>query len=380
MIPVRGAGGSRSTARVMCMSPDNADVNYTSTGDIVTVKYNSSGVQQWQAFYNGPMNLTDYASQLTVGPTGDVYVLGTSHGGVTDNDIVLLKYRGSDGVLMWVDRVDGPAHGSDGPGSLIMSSSGDVIVAGGISMANGRTDGILLRYSPTGTRTVLMQYDGEVGGHDSFGLTAIDRDNNLFVGGWSVGTSGMSEPVYFKFSPGGLLEWEGRYSMGPANRTNGSVLTVGRNGTLAIGGYGDYRSPGYPVVVAAIGQFAVDVAPARENPPVTYALRQNYPNPFNPSTTIRWELPLASQVRLVVYDILGREVAVLVDGRLPAGVHEKLLDASGLPSGVYLCRLQAGGYTETRKMLLVEMTAPQLPHQTARPPRRAVLFQRGVWP
>jgi len=87
--------------------------------------------------------------------------------------------------------------------------------------------------------------------------------------------------------------------------------------------------------------------------PVAFALKQNYPNPFNPSTTIEHVLPVASDVRLSVYDLLGREVSVLVNGRMDAGVHEVRFDGSGLSSGVYLYRLTAGSFVETRKMIVV---------------------------
>ena len=77
--------------------------------------------------------------------------------------------------------------------------------------------------------------------------------------------------------------------------------------------------------------------------PLAYGLSQNYPNPFNPSTTIKYELLKASDVRLSVFDMLGREVSVLVNERRDAGVHEVKYDAMGLASGVYLYRLRAGG-------------------------------------
>jgi hypothetical protein len=75
---------------------------------------------------------------------------------------------------------------------------------------------------------------------------------------------------------------------------------------------------------------------------------------FNPSTTIKYELPRASQVRLSVFDMLGREVSVLVNERREAGVHEVRCDGSGLSSGVYFCRLQAGGFVSTKRLLLLK--------------------------
>jgi len=88
--------------------------------------------------------------------------------------------------------------------------------------------------------------------------------------------------------------------------------------------------------------------------PSELTLSQNYPNPFNPNTTIKFELPRASQVSLRVYDILGREVSVLVHERRNAGVHEVKFNGSNLASGVYFYRLQAGDFTETKRLLLLK--------------------------
>jgi hypothetical protein len=91
-----------------------------------------------------------------------------------------------------------------------------------------------------------------------------------------------------------------------------------------------------------------------EQLPSSFALEANYPNPFNPQTTIGFALPQSGQVRLVVYDVLGRAVARLVEGTLAAGRHEVVFDASGLPTGVYLYRLEADGFVQVRRMLLVK--------------------------
>jgi hypothetical protein len=79
----------------------------------------------------------------------------------------------------------------------------------------------------------------------------------------------------------------------------------------------------------------------------------NFPNPFNPSTTILFDLPEASFVRLRVFNLLGRTVATLVEQQVAAGRHAVTFDASNLPSGVYLYRIEAGKYTETKKLLLI---------------------------
>ncbi|MBI2427631.1 MAG: T9SS type A sorting domain-containing protein, partial [Ignavibacteriales bacterium] len=91
-----------------------------------------------------------------------------------------------------------------------------------------------------------------------------------------------------------------------------------------------------------------------QNVPAEFRLAQNYPNPFNPSTTIRFEVPVSGSVTLNVYDMLGREVATLVDGQQAAGSYSAIFDASRLASGVYFYKLAAGSYTQVKRMSLVK--------------------------
>jgi hypothetical protein len=84
-----------------------------------------------------------------------------------------------------------------------------------------------------------------------------------------------------------------------------------------------------------------------------FQLHQNVPNPFNPATTIVYTLPTGAQVLLAVYDVMGREIAVLVNEHRPGGTHEITWNAAGLPSGVYFCRITAGPFIATRKMCLL---------------------------
>jgi hypothetical protein len=87
--------------------------------------------------------------------------------------------------------------------------------------------------------------------------------------------------------------------------------------------------------------------------PVEFALEQNYPNPFNPTTTITFHLPSSSLVTLKVFNTAGQEIASLVDRQLPAGDHRTEWNASGVPSGIYFYRIQAGAYSETKKLVVM---------------------------
>jgi len=88
--------------------------------------------------------------------------------------------------------------------------------------------------------------------------------------------------------------------------------------------------------------------------PNKVSLSNNYPNPFNPATTINYQIPKASNVQIKVYDVLGKEVAELVNEKKEPGRYNVQFDASNLPSGLYFYRMQAGKFSEVRKMLLMK--------------------------
>ncbi|MCS6988459.1 MAG: S8 family serine peptidase [Chloroherpetonaceae bacterium] len=123
-----------------------------------------------------------------------------------------------------------------------------------------------------------------------------------------------------------------------ANERNG--WACGANGMIV-----KYQPSAIPT--ANVGDKALDK-------PQSFKLAQNYPNPFNPATTIAYQLPATSDVKLEVFDVLGRKVATLVDERQSAGAYSVNFNAANLASGVYFYRLQAGSFAETKKMLLVK--------------------------
>jgi hypothetical protein len=88
--------------------------------------------------------------------------------------------------------------------------------------------------------------------------------------------------------------------------------------------------------------------------PSSYSLGQNYPNPFNPITNFKFSIKNSGDVKLVVYDVMGREVQTLVNERLQPGVYETSFDGSMLNSGVYFYKLMTDGFTETKRMVLLK--------------------------
>jgi hypothetical protein len=104
--------------------------------------------------------------------------------------------------------------------------------------------------------------------------------------------------------------------------------------------------------------YLTDVDQVPDGLPTEFLLKQNFPNPFNPGTEFRFEVPVASDVRLVVYDLLGREVRIVANGQLSPGRYNLPFNASHLASGVYLYRLEArserGLFMDVKKMILVK--------------------------
>ena len=98
----------------------------------------------------------------------------------------------------------------------------------------------------------------------------------------------------------------------------------------------------------------VEIDNLEELIPTRFFLSQNYPNPFNSSTVIKYDLPRQSHVTIEIYDILGRKIHTLAEGIRPSGNYQATWDASGQSSGIYIYKLQAGGYIETEKMLLLK--------------------------
>ena len=100
----------------------------------------------------------------------------------------------------------------------------------------------------------------------------------------------------------------------------------------------------------------LEVTDVAEDQHVPFApkLSQNYPNPFNPTTEIRYRVPGTGHVTLKIYNIVGQEVSTLVDEVKQPGTYTVEWDAGGMPSGVYFCRLEAGNFVQSRKMLLLK--------------------------
>jgi len=145
--------------------------------------------------------------------------------------------------------------------------------------------------------------------------------------------------------------------LGPAIVSDGSggAIVAWEDGRCTSG-----ENSNYDLFAQRVNDFTTSVGREFADPvPLTFSLEQNYPNPFNPDTRIRYSIPEAGRVQVVLYDILGRRVRVLENRMMTAGSHEvvwnsKTASGSYASSGIYFCRLQAGDRSEVRKMVLLK--------------------------
>jgi hypothetical protein len=137
-----------------------------------------------------------------------------------------------------------------------------------------------------------------------------------------------------------------------------SILTVGSGAILNISTSGDICSDSLSGTITGNGSFCGNPTEVKseltDNIPTTFSLEQNYPNPFNPATKLNWQSPVSGHQTVKVYDILGNEVASLVDEFKSAGTYEVDFNAVNLPSGVYFYKLQIGNFVSTKKMTLIK--------------------------
>jgi len=127
-------------------------------------------------------------------------------------------------------------------------------------------------------------------------------------------------------------------------------FSIGEFFSVAVGIFGVSQA-GAQIYIRLL---AIGIQQISSEIPMGFSLSQNYPNPFNPATKLKFQVPYSENVRIAIYDALGKEVEVLVNKQLTPGTYETDWDASKFSSGIYYYRMTAGKYTDTKKMILVK--------------------------
>jgi hypothetical protein len=174
-------------------------------GDYATVKYDASGVEQWVARYNGPGNDFDYASAIAIHNEGNVYVTGESYGSGTDEDYATVKYD-SLGVEKWVARYNGQGNFTDCASAIAVDNAGNTYVTG-VSYGSGTSgDYATVKYDSLGVEQFVVRYNGQANGFDRATAIAIDEASYVYVTGVSEGSGSNMDYATIKYSPTGIEE------------------------------------------------------------------------------------------------------------------------------------------------------------------------------
>lgn len=360
-----GSSGSMDMASAIAVDPQGNVYVTGATGngragwgsaiqtDFITIKYSPNGEQVWAVTYNGPANGQDVAAHLALSTDGYVYIAGSSMGKGTRLDYATLKYN-SAGELQWVARYNSDENLQDNISGLAVDVLGNVVVTGtiGSDLFNPNSDLVTVKYDQNGKQQWLARYNGPGNSWERAAGLALDRESNVYVTGQSVGDNTGSDFVTLKYDPNGALQWAARYDSGSKSDDAGIAIQLDRSGSIYVAGSTGIEMNAGSVTIIKYEQNN-NVIAANHDHKSNQRLSRNYPNPFNSTVTIIFDLPESSQVSLKVYNMMGQELAVLVDQSLFAGTHQVFWDATGQNSGIYFYRLQIGKKMESEKMILL---------------------------
>lgn len=209
--------------------------------DYATVKYDSDGIQQWVAHYDGPANGDDVAADIKIDGSGDVYVTGESRGPGTEYDYSTVKYS-SDGVRQWVARYNGPGFSDDKATGMAVDDSGMVYVTGSSEGSDTGSDYVTIKYDSDGVQQWKAHYDGPANGDDVAVGIAFDGLGGVCVGGYGQGSGTAEDYITVKYNSEGGQEWMRCYD-GPSNADDvASDIAIDSSGNVYVTGYSEGSS------------------------------------------------------------------------------------------------------------------------------------------
>ena len=343
--------------------------------DVATIRYSAAGTQLWLARYNGPSNGNDWGTSIALDANTNVYVTGSSDVGGSNYDYVTLKYDSS-GIQQWVATYDGPAGGQDIAWGIGLDSAGQVFVTGTSAGIGSLHDFATIMYSQTSlVEITLTPINPPIqipasGGNFSFNATIanagalpatldvwimVQLPNQSWYGP-ALGPINLMLPASSSLirqrtqnipgnAPAGSYWYEGRVGLYPSAVWDTSGF-----------GFAKLGAEDWGLEAGAWTNAGVNFGESQESLVTHHAslITSISPNPFNPITAINYQLSADRHVRLQVFDITGQRVATLVDGWRETGSHEVTFDGSQLASGIYIYRLEAGEFEANGKMVLLK--------------------------
>ena len=321
---------------------------------IITIKYDPAGNEVWVKQYI--VNSSNIGNVVICDNAGNIYVGGKSQPVGGAYDYITIKYNTA-GVIQWSVIYASSANSGSINSIAVGKTSGNVYVTGNSpnSGASAYNDYCTIKYNSAGAEQWVQRFNNSnplSSNHYAYSM-AIDTMENVYVTGDSPLGGEGSDIVTIKYNTGGTQQWMARYN-GPVNQADvGNNLKVDAAGNVYVAGYSYGSSTNTDLVTIKYSQ-STAVNPISSIVPDKYSLSQNFPNPFNPSTKINFEIPTSGNAVLKIFNSLGKEVSTIVNERLIAGKYSVTFNAAALSSGIYFYTLQAGEFVETKKMLLIK--------------------------
>jgi len=343
---------------------DNLNNIYT-TGDVTFVgrclvtKYDPNGNLLWFQTFTFDSLRSNLAVGINIDQSGNLYVIGTQ---VTPPPLpynsFIVKFN-NNGNVVWSAAYPGYATGGENLWGPVISDDGNAIYyvtsaedTVGTTGENIKT----IKYNSSGSLEWYRAYNGRL--LNSMNLPRgikLDKYQNIYVCGTAQYQATGNDFVILKYLPNGILSWSTDYSgivINGGDGANDLYIDTSLN-VYATGSSRKSINSNIDAVTIKYSQPIGIISNGNQMPHV-YELNQNYPNPFNSSTIISYELPKRSGVQLKIFNSVGQLVKTLVNTEQDASYYSILLNADDFASGVYFYQLQAGTYSESRKMLLIK--------------------------
>jgi len=324
--------------------------------DIVVIKYNGSGEKQWLRSVNGNVNQSDKAWGIVVDELDNCFITGYITNSVNNADCYTAKLSYA-GTIIWSTTFAGGGNQTDKAWGIVVDTDGSVYITGETTDAASNVNYVTAKYSAAGALLWNSFYNGTGNGEDVASSIGLLGTNSVVVTGKSWGTSDTYDYATVRYNKdSGSQNQVNIYSFTGTSYDIAMDIAVTLNNKVIITGFSELvidNAANMSYISTAAFDMSSELTTAN-NTPLKYSLHQNYPNPFNPSTTIKFDLATGNNVKLAVYDMLGRENSVLVNQYLSAGSYTINFINSDLASGIYFYRLTAGNFTDIKKMTLVK--------------------------
>jgi len=321
------------------------------------MKYNSAGSLLWITTFNLDTNWSAYGRGIDRDAYGNIYVIGLQVTSNSNIDTYLLKLNNS-GDTIW-SRLYPGYNQSYSPYGPVIGTTGDEIYYTNTYRPANDNYIATFKYDSSGAFQWIQTYNGGVPGTDANNQPAtikMDRYDNIYVCGSADYPTSGNNFVTLKYLPTGTLQWIAAYTGRTTNADDQAEdLISDTNLNIYVAGWSKRQNSGYDDAVTIKYSQPVGLRQNNSQLPSSYRLYQNYPNPFNPITIITYEVQKLSDIKLVIYNILGAAVKTVVNGKQQASTYSVAVNMGIFASGVYFYRLFANGNViDTKKLVLLK--------------------------